>query len=274
MPVNLQLPARDLEKIAKTVVENPTIGKTVLRSTALASIRSSIQSKGAFASAAATGVRKGVSLALGQIPVPMVGSVLDAAWSKACDVLRSKMHGKHVDCPVNAADKVKFELKEIGSQVEDWDRYRWKISHAVEEYNKASAEALKGIASAPCDTWVRVWAKFLYLGSRIQKLRESVEAMRAILKEVDDWLVSVETSYEAAHKQVESQYQKDVAQLKTMQVHDTCSDTKCMFKKGQWTSSMSVPTSDAAKFFIKAAATTVAIVGDDPIGNAVDAATK
>ncbi|MGD0223073.1 MAG: hypothetical protein ABSF71_12110 [Terriglobia bacterium] len=274
MPVHLQQSARDLQEIAKTVVANPTVGKKILHSSFLSSHRSAVQSKGAFASYAGKGIQKGVSIALNQIPIPLVGSVLDKAWTAACEAIRSKVHQKHVDYPGNVGERVKFELKEISSQVEDWDRYRWKVAHAVEQYNKVCTEVQQGISSAPCDTWVRVWAKYYYLGSRIGKLRESIEAMRAIVLEVDVWLDSVEQSYGTTHQQIKTLYDRDAAQLKTMQVHDTCADTKCMFKQGQWTNSMSVPTSDAAKFFIQATSTALKIVADDPISDAVNAATS
>ena len=274
MTVHLQQSPRDLQEIAKTVVANPTVGKKILHSSFLSSHRSAIQSKGAFASYVASGVQKGVSIALNQIPVPLVGSILDKAWTAACEAIKSKVHEKHINYPGNLGERVKFELKEISSQVEDWDRYRWKVSHAVEQFNKVCTEVQKGISSAPCDTWVRVWAKYYYLGSRIGKLRESLEAVRAILLETDIWLDSVEKSYATAHSQIETQYNKDVAMLKTMQVHDTCSDTKCMFKQGQWTSSMNVPTSETAKFFIKGASTIVNVLGDDPLSDAVNAATS
>ena len=274
VPVHLQQSARDLQEIGKTVAANPTIGKRVLHSSFLSSHRSAVQSKGAFGSYVAAGVQKGVSIALNHIPVPALGGLLDKAWTAACKKIRSKTHERHVHYPANPGDKVKFELKEIGSQVEDWDRYRWKVAHAVEQYNKVCGEVMQGINKAPCDTWVRVWAKYYYLGSRIGKLRESVEAMRAICEEVDGWLDTVEQAYGASQQQIKAQYDKDVTQLKTMQVHDTCSDTKCMFKQGQYTSGATVPTSDGAMFFIKAASAAVTIVADDPISDAVDAATS
>jgi hypothetical protein len=273
MPVQLNQAPRDLHEIAKTVIANPTVGKKVLHSSFLSPHRRAVQSKGAFASYALGGLKKGVTIALGQIPVPMVGSLLDKAWTAANDKIRAKLHKNHINA-VNTEEKVKFRLKELGNDVGDWDRYRWKIAHAVEQFNKVSAEVQKGIDSAPCDTWVRVWAKYEYLASRIAKLRVSVEAMRATLDACDEWLDSVEQACTTKEPQIRAMYDKDVAQLKLMQVHDTCSDTKCMFKKGQWTAKANVPTSSMADFFIKATSTTLDIVADDPIGDAVDAATS
>ena len=273
MPVQLNQSPRDLQQIAKTVVANPTIGKKIRHSSFLSPHRRAVQSKGAFASYAFGGIQKGISIALGQIPVPVVGSLLDKAWTAANERVRSKLHKNHMNA-VNTEEKVKFRLKELGSEVADWDRYRWKISHAVEQFNKVSAAVQQGIDSAPCDTWVRVWAKYEYLASRIAKLRVSVEAMRGTLDACDEWLNSVEQFVASKEPQIKSMYDKDVAQLRRMQVHDTCADTKCMFKMGQWTSKSTVPTSSMADFFIKATSTTLDIVADDPIGDAVDAATS
>lgn len=262
MPVNLHQSQRDLVEIAQSVVANPTIFKKALRSGFAMPHRKAVQSKGALASYAMGGVKKAGAIALTFIPVPAVGSVLTKAWDVADQAIRAKLHANHVKAPANLGEKVKFELKDLASEVENWDGYRWKVAHAVEQYNTAAQGAMQGIDSAPCDTWVRVWAKYLYLGSRIAKLRASIEAMRAVLLEVDVWLDSVEQSYASTQTQLKAQYDKDVAQLKTMQVHDSCSDVKCMFKQGQYTKQASVPTSDAAQHFIKITSNVMTSIGD------------
>lgn len=272
MPVHLQQSTRDLQDIAKSVVANPSITKKALHSSFMAPFRSAANSKGSFGSkVAAPMVQKGVSLALSKIPIPVLNSLLEKAFDAACKAVKKKLHESHIKAPQNLAEKVKFELKDIADQFKDWDHYRWKVSHAAEQYNKVTSDVLTGINTAPCDTWVRVWAKYYYLGSRIAKLRASVEAVRAILLEVDIWLDSVEQSYDTTQQQVESQYNKDVAQLKVMQVHDTCSDDKCMFKQGQYNKAPS----NVEEFFIKVASKGASAVGgDDPIGKAIDMATS
>lgn len=274
MPVHLQQSPRDLQQIAKSVVANPTVGKKILHSSFLDPHRRAVQSKGALGSYVVSGVKRGVSIALSQIPVPAVGMILDKAWSAANEAIRIKLHQNHITAVATTEEKVKFELKEIGNDVADWDRYRWKVAHAVEQYNKVTNDVRQGISSAPCDTWVRVWAKYFYLAARIAKLRASVEAVRAILKEVDEWLEGVEKSYATSQLQIQALFDKDVNGLKMMQVHDTCSDTKCMFKQGQWTAGKTVPTSDAANFFIAATSKVVNVMLDDPISDAVDVATS
>lgn len=270
MTINIHQSARDLQGIAKSMVANPSVGKRIRHSRAFSPFRRAGQSKGAFASATFGLVQKGVSTAIGLIPVPVVGSLVDKAWGKLNELGRAKHYKQHIDFPVNSADRVKFELKTIGDEVADLDRYRWKISKAVANYNKVASEVMQGIDSAPCDAWVRVWAKYYYLGSRIGKLRDAIDGLQAILLEADIWLDQVEQSYEKPFEQMKAQYEKDVRQLKTMAgAHEACSKHTCMFKMGRWTDKPTVPTSRVANFFVKAAGELSTTFGDDPVGDAV-----
>jgi hypothetical protein len=272
MPVHLQQSPRDLQDIAKGIVANPSIAKKALHSSFVAPFRSAANSKGSFGSkVAAPALQKGVSIALSKIPVPVVSDLLQKAFDAACKAIKKKLHERHIEAPQNIQEKVKFELKDIADQFQDWDRYRWKVEHAAQQYNGAAEEVLAGINTAPCDTWVRVWSKYYYMGSRIAKLRASVEAVRAILLEVDVWLDSVEQSYASTQQQVQTQYDKDLAGLKIMQVHDTCADNRCMFKQGAYNR----PPSSAEEFFTWAASkASSAAGGDDPIGKLIDTATS
>jgi hypothetical protein len=251
MPVHLQQSAKDLKDIATSVVANPTVFKQVRRSGAISPFRRSVQSKGAMASAAASAGRKGVSVAISFIPLPVFPDLLGKAWDATADYLTSRAHKAHINSPQNLAEKVKFSLKELGDAVSNWDNYRWKIEHASKQLEKAGKEAVTSMTSKPCDTWVRVWAKYIYLGSRIEKLRASVASIRAITDEIEVWLLSVEQKYQTDFVAVQAAYDKDVTMLKTGQFHDSCSDVKCMFKRGSYTKQASVPTSDPSKFFIK-----------------------
>jgi hypothetical protein len=274
MPVNLHQSKKNLQEIGASVAANPTIGKRVRHSKHLSPFRRAGQSKGAFASATAGAVKKGVSIAFGQIPVPGVGMVLDKAWTLLAEKLRAYHVAEHIKGAPDNADKVKFELKAIGGAVADWDNYRWKVNHAAEQYKKAAAEFSETATEAPCDSWVRVWAKFYYLISRVDKLRESVEAVRAICDATDEWLTDVETSIKREHQQIKAQYDKEKVQLGQMQVHDTCSDDKCMFKQGSYMAKASVPTSGVALYMIKGASTVAAMAMDDGLSKTVDLATS
>lgn len=270
MTVNIHQSPRDIQGIAKNMVANPSVGKRMRHSRSFSPFRRAGQSKAAFYSKTIGALQKAVSAALGQIPIPVVGSIVDKAWTKLNEVARQKHYKKHIDFPVNSAEQVKFELKSLGDEVGDLDRYRWKISKAVENYNKVVTEVMQGIETAPCDAWARAWAKYYYLGSRIGKLRDSIDGLQAIMLETDIWLDQVEQSYEKPFTRMQSQYQTDVQQLKTMAgVHESCSKHTCMFKQGRWTDRPTVPTSKVAIFFVKAAGELTTMAADDPIGDAV-----
>lgn len=274
MSVDMTKPAKNLQQIGASVAVNPTIGKRVRHSKIVSPFRRAGQSPGALASAAAGAVQKGVSVAFGQIPVPLVGSVLDKAWGLLGDKLRDYHVAGHLKGNPSNEDKVKFELKAIGGAVADWDNYRWKVNHAAEQYNKAAAQFSETATKAPCDAWVRVWAKFYYLISRVDKLRESVEAVRAICDATDEWLITVETNAKKGHEELKKQYDKEVAMLKQMQVHDTCSEDKCMFKTGSYVAKANVPTSGTALFLIKGVSEISKLALSDPLSTAVDTGTS
>lgn len=273
MPVNLHQSTRDLQDIAKSVVANPTIFKKIRHSGFMAGARRTVQSKESAASGAFQGFKKGISVAIGFIPLPVLPALMDKAWDAFATYLKARQRQGHIDSPVNLTDKVKFELKTIGEDVAEWDGYRWKIQHACDQYNKAVQDVTKSMETAPCDTWVRVWAKYYYLGSRVEKLRHSVAAMRVVCDEVDVWLLKVEDDTAAAYKKADTVFNTEVEQLKKGQFHDSCSEQKCMFKQGQYTKQITVPTSDAAKFFIKV---TSLVSGNltDHMSSAVDKATE
>ena len=277
MPVDLNKPTRDLAGIAGAVAANPTIFKRIKRSSQLQGFRSMAQSKGAFASGVATAVTKVGSIAIGQIPLPGVPLLVGKAWdlltAKLKETQRKSRLNQATRVAPNVADQVKFELKSIGEMVADLDRYRWKIDHAVKKHNDAAKEFSVVAARAPCDAWVRIWAKKYYLNSRVDKLGESIDALRSLCDATDEWMEKVVKDVNDAHDSLTIQYRSEVAMLKKMQVHDTCSEERCMFKKGEHTAQISVPTSGTANFMIKVASATTKAVMTDPIGDAVDLAT-
>lgn len=75
------------------------------------------------------------------------------------------------------------------------------------------------------------------------------------------------------HQQIKTFYDREVAKLKAMQVHDACSEYMCMFKRGECTSNSTIPTSEAARFLIKASSTALEVIAKDPVSGAVDLVT-
>ncbi len=256
---------RDLVDLAQDYATNPSILKKSLRSKAFSSMRRGYNAPG---SAAASIAAKAGGVMISKIPVPIVSDILVLAWDKAAGVLRSKSHESKLGKPdVSQSDKIKFSLKELGGTVGDWDNYRWKITHAVEQVNKQTDEAKK-MESAPCDQWVKLLAKRLYLKKRIGKLRASVVSVQALCNATLEWLDKVETDVQSNEMSTAALYNQDIMQLKKM-AHEGCTDEFCMHSNKKWTSKRAVPTSDAAAFLIKVAGTASDVVA----GGAVDMGT-
>lgn len=262
--INLGNP-RDLEKLALEYSSNPSIWKKMLHSNFILPYRRAVQSKGAFASAVGKVAQKSVGLMLDKIPVPIVSDILVKSADKAANYIRERIHNNKIDDYfITPEDKVKYNLKELGKEVEKLDAYRWKIKHAVDEYNKVIGEA-ETMASQPCDRWVAVMVKLKYLKKRIDKLRASTEMIKAVCDETENWLKKVESDYDAAGKKIEPLMNDDIQKLKQFAgAHETCSEVFCMYKNKRYSESKLVPTSKASEFIIKSASIASDLVGNDP----------
>lgn len=255
---------RDLREIARIVAENPTVGKKILRSRAMRSHRRAVQSKGAAASYALKGVQKVVSFGFGQIPVPVVGSVLDKAWGVANDAARKARLGHNKAMAVSPADQVKFKLKSLGSEMGDLDSHRWKIAHAIEQCNKAEADTTR----PPCDQVVRLWAKRKYLTHRIVKLEMMLTAMQAVIDVTRAWLDDVKAS---GNLKTENELTQAVApHLRALQGadHSECREEFCVYGTKDWTKKTSVASTEFNDFFKKVGDVAEVAFGD-PLGDAL-----
>ena len=256
---------RNLASLAEDYATNPSILKKTLRSRAFASVRSGVNAK---KSGAATVATKAVGVLIKKIPVPIVNDLLALAWDKTAEALRKKSHMNKLGRPgVTEADKIKFSLKGLGGTVSNWDKYRWKITHGIEQVNKQT-DAAKEMASAPCDQWVKLLAKRLYLRKRMAKLRASVVSVQALCDETLKWLDNVEVNVQANEAATSALYDKDVSQLKKM-AHEGCTPEFCMHSTKKWGSRKAVPTANAVAYLNK-----VGTVADAMSGGARDAAIK
>ncbi|MDD2390265.1 MAG: hypothetical protein PHP23_11095 [Desulfobacterales bacterium] len=256
---------RDLDALATDYSANPSIWKQMLHSGFVSPFRRAVQSPAAFGSAFGKATQSTLSFLFSEIPIPGLNVLLENACNKACDKLREKSHGGRLNAyGINPEEKIKFKLKEIGKEVENFDRYRWKVKHAMEQFNIVVQEADK-MESAPCDKWVRVLVKWKYLSKRIGKLRSSVETVKAVCEETDAWLTQVEAEFQKVHDRMKPIMDADVEKLKNFAgAHETCSEEFCMYKDKRWTDSKSVPTSDTANFLIKSASAISDTVSTSP----------
>jgi hypothetical protein len=265
--------ARDLKDIGNKVAANPSLAKRFLRSGAFSSYRR-LGGKGTV-SGLLKMTQTVVSAGLGNIPIPGVGGLLERAFDNTCNAIRAKVHNdkaKALSYAVAPEDKIKFELKELGAAVADWDGYRWKITHAIDEYKKATTEILSANYGGrpPCDAWVRVWAKYFYRHSRIQKFHTSVQAVTELAKELDKWLDSVDDAATKEEAKLDAAYKLAFEDLKKLPAddHKECSEYKCIFNTKAWTSATYVPTSNEALFLIKGAKYVWSWGVGDPLGTA------
>lgn len=153
---------------------------------------------------------------------------------------------------ISQADKIKFELKTLGDTVAGWDNDRWKITHAIEQVNTATAE-VKDLKSGPCDAWVRLMAKRIYLRERILKLRVAVESVMAICKTTLQWLDAVEQSVDSDEDQLKPIYADDVRKLAQFAAaHSSCDPKHCMHGDKAHPKSPAVPAADLVGYLITA----------------------
>lgn len=265
---------RDLKEIGEKVAANPSLAKRFLRSGAFSSYRR-LAGKGTVSGLLKMG-QSAISAGLGNIPIPGVGGVIERAFDNTCNLIRRKIHkdkANNLTYAVAPEDKIKFELKELGATVADWDGYRWKVQHAVDEYKKATTDILKADYGGrpPCDAWVRVFAKYYYIHSRVKKFQASVTSVLELAKELDKWLDAVDKAATAEEAKLDAAYQTAHATLANLPSddHEPCSEYKCMFKTKSWTCATYVPTSNEALFLVRGAKYVWSWGVGDPITTAV-----
>ena len=185
----------DIFVCAKGYVNNKSVAARIGHSAKLHSLRSAVSSKGSAASKglAFTGVV--FRATLGAIPLPAVGSLIGAAESFIEGKVRSFKRQRNLANATTMDDKVKFELKELS--VAELDRYRWKVSQAIEAYNKARTGfnanyAAKQTEMAPCEALLDLAMSMEQVIRRTDKLKAAVLSITAVTKLTTDWIAKCE----------------------------------------------------------------------------------
>lgn len=233
MPKNFRS-AHDLRDVAKTRAENPSLKARFLHSKAVTSIRRGLQSPGA---AMATGARKTgkVAITLVAVPFPGVGDVLKEAYDKFMQWARTKSNELDLrnKGSISPAEYVKFSFKTIGGQVENWDRFRWKIKEAAEQLNREidNFNLKEKAGGHTCEDWVRLFEAKAYLERRIRKLNESLDAVQAIREKMNEWLKEVETHQKPFLEKLDQEYEKEYSNaflwISDEALHAQCNDDYC-----------------------------------------------
>lgn len=177
---------------------------------------------------------KATDVAISLIPIPLVKDIVEAAVDKAKEALRGHYTGSTLS-EIQATDtegKVKWGWKDL--DIEDMDRYRWKVHHGVKVLNDAFNKAAGNFSSSAsiCNDWVRPIAKYHYLNKRIYKLRERAEIIKALCEDTLKWTDDITSN--PNYKNMESTLKQKVFEIDLIYDepvhHMACDDTVCVKK--------------------------------------------
>jgi hypothetical protein len=181
----------DLFAYAKDCVDNKGVFARIGHSGKLHAVRSAVSSKGSFVSKAGALVGVGFRATAACIPLPVVGSLVGAVERAFEKFVKEKVHGKRLANSSDLKNKVKFELKDLS--VEELDRFRWKVSSAMEDLNKAIREfpdrlRTKTAEGARCDAYLDLAIAAQQAVRRLSILRAALEKLNVVLRLTKDWI--------------------------------------------------------------------------------------
>lgn len=181
---------RDIWKYTQELVDNKSVLSRIGHSATLHSARSAISSPGSFGSKAANLMLTAGKGLLKAIPVPGVPALIEVIADKANEAARKYLHGQNLEAAKAAGDEVnriKFEIKEL--TVDEMDRYRWKVTEAMQELNRNISEMGTLPPGAPCcDKYLEIVTACQQAQRRIDKLRVKVGTIRGLMDSIDTWL--------------------------------------------------------------------------------------
>jgi hypothetical protein len=192
--------ADDLFGYADNCVNNKGVLARIGHSAKLHALRSAISSKGSAASKAGALVGVAVRSALSYVPVPVVNNLLVAAEKAVEAKVRKSQHKKNLGAAGNLEQQVKFQLKEL--KVEDLDRYRWKVSEAIESLNKLMTNfgqdvRAKQAEGATCDAYLELAMAAQQVRRRLLILKKAVLSLKTAAEMTEDWIVECEAGVRA-----------------------------------------------------------------------------
>lgn len=177
---------------AARCVNNKGVLARIGHSAKLHSVRSAASSKGSAASKFGALVGAGLRATVNCMPIPVVGGIIAAVEQKVERVIKGQLHKRnHGKAAAGSADDVKFTLKDLS--VEELDRYRWKVSDSILEFNKlASAyqdnKEKKKAAQAQCEAYLDLALAAEQVNRRIKVLRKACLGICAAMKLTVDWI--------------------------------------------------------------------------------------
>lgn len=217
----------DIFDYAAKCVANKGVLTRLGHSAKLHSARSAVSSKGSAASKFGALVGAGVRATVNAIPIPVIGGLIGALEQKVEKVIKSRLHQGHLKPTASSTERVKFTLKELS--VEELDRFRWKVSEAINEFNKlnqayAGNLAKKRDAQATCDAFLEMAMAAEQIKRRLAKLRDTCLGTFGALKITLEWIEECEngpggpkTTINAPTRTVAASFgvNKEIANLRT-----------------------------------------------------------
>jgi len=190
------MPPVDLFVYAAEYVNNKQWYERVAHSAKFHDIRSAWSSGGSGASKFLKLTGAAVRATVAQMPIPVVGGLIAAVERKIETGIRQRHHARKHAQAKNLQDKVKFELKEMS--VEELDRYRWKVSHSITEFNRVATAfpatyVKKRAEHATCDAYLELAIAAEQVTRRIDKLKMHCAGITAAMKLTADWICECET---------------------------------------------------------------------------------
>jgi hypothetical protein len=192
--------ADDLFGYADNCVNNKGVLARIGHSAKLHAFRSAVSSKGSAASKAGALVGVAVRSALSYVPVPVVNNLLVAAEKAVEAKIRKGQHKKNLGAAGNLEQQVKFQLKEL--KVEDLDRYRWKVSEAIESLNKLTTSFAQDVQTkqaqgTTCEAYLELAMAAQQVRRRLAILKKAVLSLKFAAEMTEDWIVECETGVRA-----------------------------------------------------------------------------
>lgn len=184
----------DIFAYAAKCVKNKSVPARIAHSAKLHNARSAMASKGSAASKFMSLAGSGARATVNCIPIPVIGGLAGAAEQKFEKAVKRYFHSRRKEnAPL--AEEVKFTLKDLS--VQELDRYRWKVSESITEFNKLVAGHTANLekkreALAPCDAYLDLALAAEQVKRRIKILSDACLIVLGAVQITSKWIEECE----------------------------------------------------------------------------------
>jgi len=219
------MPNRNLWELGTKIAANPSMWTRIKHPGKGTSIRR----VGKRSSIPAAIARAG-SMALKQVPVPVLKDVLAAAVDKAYEAGKKYYRTIYqINTAVTDEDRTKFGWKDM--DVKDMDRYRWKVADSVKDFNATAQKFSAGVGEAAqggavCDAFMKLTRDHAYAMKRSKKLRDRAFALQTLCSHTLAWLDGVDRDLLQWAKDNKNDLTTKLSALGE-EAHTACDSTVC-----------------------------------------------